>query len=346
MSAWKGSEKYECIFALPHKTKIMRKPQGIGAELKSLADGESGILLHLEFMEGRVANELAEFCDEYPSSIALTLRVVKHYFGTGITLHADSAFSSVSESRDPFHGLCQDCDQDVPEEWTKGEDIQRGHHKTLKSTITLEDGVTVEPIFAVAWKDKTTKKIVCTRGLTSVMGNPPIRHRRRLVETNWGHENDRFDIHISRPQAIEMFFSYFSNIDVHDHYRQGSLAMEKNWNTQTWWHRLLGTLFGMICTDAFLGYRLEFRNRQMGEVGILSYKDFLHRLAYQLIHNNGIRPRLRSRQREVEEEEEVVVPVNVSYCKSIPQCRFLFSYPTHQNILGSSTSTPARPACI
>ena len=36
------------------------------------------------------------------------------------------------------------------EEWTKGEDLQRGNHKTLKSTITLEDGVTVEPVFAVA----------------------------------------------------------------------------------------------------------------------------------------------------------------------------------------------------
>jgi hypothetical protein len=36
-SAWKGAEKYECIFDLPHKTKIMRNPQGIGAELKSLA---------------------------------------------------------------------------------------------------------------------------------------------------------------------------------------------------------------------------------------------------------------------------------------------------------------------
>ena len=78
MSAWKGSEKYECIFTLPHKTKIMRKPQGIGAELKSLADGESGILLHLELMEGKDANELKDFCDVYPSSIALTLRVVQH----------------------------------------------------------------------------------------------------------------------------------------------------------------------------------------------------------------------------------------------------------------------------
>ena len=70
----------------------------------------------------------------------------------------------------------------------------------------------------------------------------------------------------------------------------------------------------MICTDAFLGYRLEFRNRQMGgEVGLLPYKDFLHKLAYQLIHNNGVRPRLRRRQRDV--EEGAPVPVNVSINK-------------------------------
>ena len=70
-------------------------------------------------------------------------------------------------------------------------------------------------------------------------------------------------------------------------------------------------MYGMVCTDAFLGYRLEFRNRQMGgEVGLLSFKDFLHMLAYQLIHNNGIRPRLRRRHREV--VEEVAVPQNVS----------------------------------
>ena len=69
----------------------MRKPQGIGAELKSLCDGETGILLKLEFMEGRDAQELKEFCDTYPSSIALNLRMVKQYFGTGITLYMQTA---------------------------------------------------------------------------------------------------------------------------------------------------------------------------------------------------------------------------------------------------------------
>ena len=45
------------------------------------------------------------------------------------------------------------------------------------------------------------------------------------------------------------------------------------------------TMFGMICTDAYFGYRLEFNNRNNEDEGhILTYKNFLYRLAYQLIH--------------------------------------------------------------
>ena len=94
--AWRGFDSFECIFVLPYKTKIIRKPEGVGAELKSLCDDESGILLHLEIMEGKETQAVKEFSDIYPSSIALTLRITKKYFGTGITVHADSAFGSVS----------------------------------------------------------------------------------------------------------------------------------------------------------------------------------------------------------------------------------------------------------
>jgi Transposase IS4 len=254
-------------------------------ELKSLADGESSILLNLEFMEGKDAQKLKEYCYIYPSSIALTLRIVKRYFGSGTTLHADSAFSSVATAKAlrsrgvHFMGCVKTACKAFPksffQQWSNDDNVLRGSHKTLKSTITLED--TVENVFAVGWKDKTTKQIICTRGLTSVMGNPSVRHRRCLVETDWGHENDRYDLPIPRPQAIEMFFSCFSNIAVLDHYRQVSQALEKNWNTKTRWHRLFATLFCMVCTDAFLAYRLETRNRQMGGerfpalVGISTY---------------------------------------------------------------------------
>jgi hypothetical protein len=145
----------------------MRKPQGIGAELISLADGESGILLKLEFMEGRESQGLKEFCDVFPSSIALMLRIVKQYFGTGITLHADSAFSSVAARKAlrsrgvHFMGCVKTACKMFPkrffEVWSDDGDIPRGSHKTLKSTMTLEDNVTVEDIFEVGWKDKTPK---------------------------------------------------------------------------------------------------------------------------------------------------------------------------------------------
>ena len=38
---------------LPHVTKIHRKPDCIGAELKSLADGMSGVILSFDIMGGK-----------------------------------------------------------------------------------------------------------------------------------------------------------------------------------------------------------------------------------------------------------------------------------------------------
>jgi hypothetical protein len=62
---------------------------------------------------------------------------------------------------------------------------------------------------------------------------------------------------------------------------------------------------------AFLAYKLETRNRQQGgEVGLITYKDFLHRLAYQLIHNGGVQRRLR--RRNIAEEDNDDEPEQVS----------------------------------
>ncbi|KAL5493397.1 hypothetical protein EMCRGX_G014573 [Ephydatia muelleri] len=57
------------------KTKIVRKPEGVGCELKSAADGMSGIILQLELMEGSEAQSKKPGHAEYGE--------------------ADSAFSSV-----------------------------------------------------------------------------------------------------------------------------------------------------------------------------------------------------------------------------------------------------------
>jgi hypothetical protein len=90
---------------------------------------------------------------------------------------------------------------------------------------------------------------------------------------------------------VELFFSKFSTIDVHDHYRQGSLEMESQWLTHRWQMRLFGTVFGMIIVDAFLAYRYEKSQENVFETSPIDFNDFLQRLAYQLVFNEFIMER-------------------------------------------------------
>ena len=53
MSAWKGPDGEYVAEGMPHKTKIARKPEGVGAEMKALACGEAGIILKLDVRKER-----------------------------------------------------------------------------------------------------------------------------------------------------------------------------------------------------------------------------------------------------------------------------------------------------
>lgn len=93
---------------------------------------------------------------------------------------------------------------------------------------------------------------------------------------------------------IEMLFDNFSTIDVHDHYRQGSLALEEGWKTQPWWHRIFAKLFGCIITDCFLAHRIS----QMRKGA--DYDDFAllsGRLGYELVNNTFKRSEIVTRAR-------------------------------------------------
>ncbi|DAZ98901.1 TPA: hypothetical protein N0F65_002626 [Lagenidium giganteum] len=68
--------------------------------------------------------------------------------------------------------------------------------------------------------------------------------------------------------------------------KQGSLALEREWATQSWALRLFGTILGMIVVDAFLAHRYESQRDSALGSGIADFNTFVDRLAYQLIHNN------------------------------------------------------------
>ncbi|KAG6611940.1 Bifunctional aspartate aminotransferase [Phytophthora cinnamomi] len=102
-------------------------------------------------------------------------------------------------------------------EWF-GTEPARGSFKMLQSKTPK-----VTTMYALCWADRKAKCLISNRG-TSLPGNVS------------------YDRRIQRPQMVELFFSKFSVIDVHDHLRQGSLEMERTWHTMQWEHRLLATV--------------------------------------------------------------------------------------------------------
>ena len=54
---------------------------------------------------------------------------------------------------------------------------------------------------------------------------------------------------IPQPLVASLYFSDNNVIDVHNHTRQGTLALEKKWQTQDCWFRLFATLVGMCAID-------------------------------------------------------------------------------------------------
>jgi hypothetical protein len=56
MSSWKGISSHFDALGIPHQSKIARKPEGVGAEMKAMACGDSGgIIMQLDIMEGKYA---------------------------------------------------------------------------------------------------------------------------------------------------------------------------------------------------------------------------------------------------------------------------------------------------
>jgi hypothetical protein len=94
MSMWYGLDGDYAVEGLPHVTKIARKPRGVGAELKAAADGESGIMLNLQMLEGKERENLKKWNLQYGFGCSVLMRCIEYWRGSGRHVIADSAFGS------------------------------------------------------------------------------------------------------------------------------------------------------------------------------------------------------------------------------------------------------------
>jgi hypothetical protein len=316
MSAWKGQEGKYAASGAPHVTKIARKPEGVGAELKAAADGQTNIMLSLDIMEGKERQGNKKYAHIGSEGTAICMRLCEHYFASGRVIHADSAFSSVKTCRHlrdhglHFMGCVKTARKFFPIKYLKsfeddyghGREKERGGWKLVQSNKD-EDGNEHEPIYGLAWYDRKAKFIVSSCGATHD-GEPSLRKRhKRRVENN-EYVTRVWYKQVKRPKMVEEFFSCFSNVDIHDHYRQGSLEMERNWITKKWYHRIFTTVFGICVVDAFFAYKFECQNAAE-EAEDFNY--FLGRLAHQLIFNVYLDQGMAMRDNQEQNEDDEMV---------------------------------------
>ena len=64
---WLGKDGQWHHDGMPHVTKIIRKPRSVMAELKTLCDAISGIMIAVELQEGKDAMKAKEFASEMES---------------------------------------------------------------------------------------------------------------------------------------------------------------------------------------------------------------------------------------------------------------------------------------
>jgi hypothetical protein len=309
MSAWDGINFTFCHSALPHQTKIIRKPVSKGTEIKAIADGQTGILLGLDIMEGKEKQHLKRYHDQYGEGTAIVLRLSEPYKSSGRTVVADSAFASVKTLIQVenhlglyFMGMVKTATKEYPmkalKEWS-GTLPSRGSFKVFKSKTPKEND-----FYAMCWADKKPKTLISNRG-TTLQGRPSVRTRHKKIIDNGIESTIRYEISVPRPEMVELFYSRFSAIDVHDHYRHGSLRLEREWLTKKWWHRIFDTVFGMVLTDAYLAYRyVETENNNST---IVDFSTFKRIVAYELIYNPYVKKRSTREANKTETGEVIEV---------------------------------------
>jgi hypothetical protein len=254
MSAWRGRDGKFDSEGMPHVTKIVRKPKGVGLEIRTLADGRTRIMLFLELQEGKHAmGQLdAANIEKYGANTANLVRMTAAYHSTSRIVCADSAWGSVMTAVTlGQHGLYT---HSIVKGSTKRLAVEYlrdpAHYPTAGSSTFVCASIDGLPVLAIGWQDQTRKILITTCG-TTADGTP---HEKG--QTDWvgpGQTSTR-TIKVRRPRAFEDYFDNALAIDVNNHLRQGELRVEQGWITRKWYLRVHSTILGMSATDAFLAF--------------------------------------------------------------------------------------------
>ena len=289
MSRWRGADGAFDPNGAPHVTKIIRKPEPVGIEIRCLICSASGVMLQLLIMEGK-ASMKAKLVEGLSAGCNSVYLLCQPWFNTGRMVAADSAFASVHtvlEMRKRaglnFMGCVKTAYSMFPKKYledyvtvNKKEKPNPAKYPSRGSHVVLSTTIDNTQIFAIGWGDHKIKSIITATG--SSAAGP--HHEKRTVGTN--AETGERETRITKvpcPQIVHDYFESAKGIDVHNHLRQDLLDLEGAWPTHKWHHRIFATVLGIIVTDCFRAHQNEYPET------LLTVKSFADQLAWELIMN-------------------------------------------------------------
>lgn len=285
---------------LPHQTKIARKPEGVGCEIRCLIDGRAQVMMQLELQETKQQMAQKKFLDVAKASTASVLRLVEPWFNTGRTIYGDSAFGSVATAVHlrqrglHFFGMVKTAHREFPKAHFTSLHLELRSGESRYLTATKDN---VE-LIAVCWWDKCQKFFISTAGSN---GPAPPHCRTRYRQLADG-STQRYEKSTPISLVPYEYFSFAQKVDVHNHRRQGILAMERAIETRKWAFRLVCTLLGIIMVDAYKMYQSELRSYGSPTPDELSFEGFTKDVAGCLVNNQLVDGR---QQRSTNEASEV-----------------------------------------
>ncbi|GFH47221.1 hypothetical protein CTEN210_08413 [Chaetoceros tenuissimus] len=286
---------------LPHLQNVLRKPEPLGTELKSLACTKLKMMKALELQ--RSANDRTEtkFLQEVKNkkTSAVTLRLVdmssqrgmfderEELVNTNCTdgrMVADSWFGSVTtivglltllphkkrgvmNIKTATSGYPKAFLEQKMEKWPGGS------HLVLTATVNNIK------LYAVGYKYSSKKTMCFIFPENTVSTEPGDPYIARYKDEN-GNNRTR---EVRRPECCSFYFQNSNVIDVLNQLRQHDLRLEKFWVTRDGYFRIITTVFGICVVDCWRGYRhhLSPRHRHK-DIDLL---DFVSILAHDMMHN-------------------------------------------------------------
>ena len=151
-----------------------------------------------------------------------------------------------------FTGLVKTATKFYPKSY-----IDQVEFAELGDDITLTTNVKGTTLWHMRGEKKLRKSFVSTPS-TTIPGRPSNKRRWREMIDEDGEEigqSEVFNKTVKRKKVVETYFDAASIIDINNHMRQGGVAVETAWQSQSWASRVISIILGIVETDAYLLYK-------------------------------------------------------------------------------------------